>query len=281
VALIAEGAGHTYATGTEVAQPALRGVDLTLEPGQLLLVVGPTGSGKSTLLAACAALLVPSEGRVSVDGVPVDRRSAPSLNGAVGLVFQDPESQFFAETVEADVAFGPRNLGSDAADAIRLAREALGAVGLDPDTFGPRSPFALSGGEARRAAIAGVLAMRPRYLLLDEPTSGLDSRGRAAVRDAVDSARRTAGVVVVSHDPEEFLAAADLLLALREGRPAWQGRVGDLLRDPGPALAAGVQLPETLCLQILARERGLDVPRLELDPESAADRLAKAAGWSA
>jgi energy-coupling factor transport system ATP-binding protein len=213
----------------------------------------------------------------------VDERPAggrESVRGAVGLVFQRPEAQFFALSVEEDCAFGPRNLGRSAADALSDAHAALATVGLDPHVFGSRDPWGLSGGEARRAALAGVLAMRPRYLLLDEPTAGLDAAGRAAVLAAVVEARRGAGVLVVTHDPEEFLADADVVLVLLDGRTAYAGNVAGLL-EALPALdAAGIAEPgEVVRAQLLAEARGvrLDGP-IALDPVAAAGRLARAAG---
>jgi energy-coupling factor transport system ATP-binding protein len=160
------------------------------------------------------------------------------------------------------------------------AHAALATVGLDPHVFGSRDPWGLSGGEARRAALAGVLAMRPRYLLLDEPTAGLDAAGRAAVLAAVAEARRGAGVLVVTHDPEEFLADADVVVVLLDGRTAYAGNVAGLL-EALPALdAAGVAEPgEVVRAQLLAEARGvrLDGP-IALDPVAAAGRLARAAG---
>ena len=172
--LTVEGAGHVYGNGTAWAQRALGGVSLTVESGELVAVLGATGSGKSTLLRLMTGLLAPTEGRVLVDD---EEACAALARGRVGLVFQRPEAQLFAETVVDDVAFGPRNLGASLADSRVAARAALRAVGLDPAVFGQRSPFTLSGGEARRVAVAGVLAMRPAYLLLDEPTAGLDAHG--------------------------------------------------------------------------------------------------------
>ena len=236
MALTLDTIGYTYAAGTSLEMPALTGVSLTVAPGELVLVLGSTGSGKSTLLRLCAGLLEPATGSARLDDAPLTRSTA---RGAVGLVFQDPESQLFAETLAADVAFGPRNLGATAEEAADRVREALLSVGLDPDSYGGRSPFALSGGEARRAAIAGVLAMRPRYLLLDEPTAGLDARGRAAVREVVRGMRASAGVVVVSHSAEEFLGEADRVLVLAQGAPVYIGRRRRPGCGPGPIRGSG------------------------------------------
>lgn len=265
-----------YAAGTSLASVALSDVSLTLEVGQLVVVLGSTGAGKTTLLRAAAGLLALSRGTVDVDGRPAS--GARARRGAVGLVFQRPEAQFFSLTVEEDCAFGPRNLGRRPADALDDARGALAAVGLDPDVFGPREPWSLSGGEARRAALAGVLAMRPRYLLLDEPTAGLDAAGRDAVCVAVERARADAGVLVVTHDADVFLGGADRVLVLRDGRTAFSGDVPALL-DALPALAeAGdVDPPEIPRALMLARRRGFAPGgALTLDVEAAADTLVAA-----
>lgn len=268
----------SYAPGTSVASVALEDVSLTVERGGLVVVLGPTGSGKTTLLRAAAGLLPVVRGSVEVDGRPAS--GAGAVRGAVGLVFQRPESQFFSLTVEEDCSFGPRNLGRSPSDALADARAALDSVGLDPEVFGPREPWSLSGGEARRAALAGVLAMRPRYLLLDEPTAGLDAGGRSAVLAAVESARAGAGVVVVTHDPEAFLGLADRVLVLREGRGVFTGDVTALLSSLEELSRSGaVQPPEVPRALMLARERGLAVMGpLTLDPLVAARSLAAAAG---
>ncbi|HEX9093066.1 MAG TPA: ATP-binding cassette domain-containing protein [Coriobacteriia bacterium] len=277
MALTLKRASYAYSAGTRLENPAVTEVDLSVEPGDLAVVLGPSGSGKTTLLRLASGLLEPTSGEVVADGRPV--RSGGVDGGAfvVGIAFQRPESQLFAATVADDVAFGPTNLGSTP-DAIEAdARRALLDVGLDPDEYGARSPFTLSGGEARRAAIAGVLAMTPRYLLLDEPTAGLDAPGRAAVIAAVEHARVHAGVVVVTHDPEEFLPNADAVVVLVEGRSVYSGDVPGLMARAGRLQADGLWTPpEVARVQLMARDRGLlDAPPL-LDPVAAAAALAGA-----
>jgi energy-coupling factor transport system ATP-binding protein len=273
MALVATGLSYTYGRGTTFAVPALTDIDVRLERGDLLVIAGQTGSGKSTLLRLLAGLLQPSAGKVLVD----DRAtSAKAVRGAVSLVFQNPESQFFAESLLADVAFGPRNLG--AADPQAQAREALSAVGLDPSRFGERSPFTLSGGEARRGAIAGALAMRAPYLLLDEPTAGLDANARNDVLAAIKAERTRAGVAVVTHDPAEFLPVASHVLALRDGGCAFAGSVDELLAEPDAYRQAGLQLPAVVEVQVLARERGVPLDRIAFEPMEAARLLAGAWG---
>lgn len=277
MALILDSVGYTYAAGAAFAEKALAEVSLCVEPGELVLVMGATGSGKSTLLRIAAGLLAPGAGTAVIDGEPLTRVSA---RGAVGLVFQDAEAQLFAETVQTDVEFGPRNLGADDTAARTAASDALAAVGLDPASFGPRSPFTLSGGEARRAAIAGVLAMRPRYLLLDEPTAGLDARGRRSVREIVRVAREQTGVVVVNHSAEEFLGEATRVLLLASGEVAFSGTAASLVADPSPFERAGLRAPDVLRVQMRARERGVDAGPFTLDPTLAAENLARAGGWA-
>ena len=266
---------YPVASAPECA-PALDGVSLTVEPSELVLVLGATGSGKSTLLRIAAGLLGATAGEASIDGEPLTGRSA---RGAVGLVFQDAEAQLFAETVADDVAFGPCNLGATAPEAAETAREALQRVGLDPEVYGQRSPFGLSGGEARRAAIAGVLAMRPRYLLLDEPTAGLDARGRAAVRALIGAERARSGIVVVSHSAAEFLGEADRVLLLADGRAAFEGPADQLVADPSAFEKAGLAAPDVLRVQMLAVAAGAAPSGFSLDPNEAARRLTPAGGW--
>ena len=273
MALVARNLGYEYGAGTPFAVRALEGVDLDLEGGDMLVIAGATGSGKSTLLRLLAGLLRAETGSIAVDGESPQARSA---RGSVAIVFQNPETQFFAETLLADVAFGPRNLGMP--DAAEAAAEALEAVGLEPGRFGARSPFTLSGGEARRAAIAGALAMRAPYLLLDEPTAGLDSAGRRDVLAAVSAERARAGVAVVTHDPEEFLGLATHVLALSDGMPAFSGTVAELMDGPAAYEGAGLRLPEVVRAQLLARERGAVLPRIEFEPRAAARALLAARG---
>jgi len=268
VALVADTVSYSYAAHTSFTTAALAGVSVRVEVGEVVLVVGATGSGKSTLLRLLAGLLEPAAGTVSVDGQPASARAG------IGLVFQNPEMQFFAETVAADVAFGPKNLGLPEPETV--AGRALRSVGLDPEAFGGRSPFGLSGGESRRVAIAGVLAMEPRYVLLDEPTAGLDLRGREAVLGALEAVCERSGVLVVTHDPEQFLALADRVVVLQAGAVAFAGDVRAFMEHLGAGGADGLRPPEFVRVSLLLRERGLDIRVLELEPIAAARAVASA-----
>jgi energy-coupling factor transporter ATP-binding protein EcfA2 len=235
--------GCIYNPDTPLAHEALIDVSLAIEPGHVMLISGTTGSGKSTLLRCAAGLLTPTVGTVSIDGKAVKA-------GDVGFVFQRPEAQFFAATVLEDVVFGPRNRGRNIAQAEEDARKALECVGMDPEIYGTRSPFTLSGGQARRVAIAGVLAMQPRYLLFDEPTAGLDAEGRDFILGLIASlAREGVGIVVVTHDLDTFLDAFDVAVLLRKGRAIWQGVASALLGDPVLFERAGLEIPGILAFQ--------------------------------
>lgn len=200
------------------AREILGGVSVEIRDGESLGIIGPSGAGKTTLVTALAGLLVPDAGTVRFgDG----REPAP---GDIGLVFQEAERAFFEETVLEDVAFGARNTGQAETVARERARDALRTVGLDPDTFGARAPETLSGGEARRAAIAAVLVMNPRLLLFDEPTTGLDADGTARLHSVLRELRaRGLATVVVSHDLDFIGETCDRVIVLQEGRVTWDG----------------------------------------------------------
>jgi energy-coupling factor transport system ATP-binding protein len=253
---------HVYSRGTPFEVEALRGVSLVVEPGEVLAIVGGTGSGKSTLVQHMNLLLVPTSGEVLVDGVDATTLKKSELRRRVGLVFQFPESVLFAPTVQEDVAFAPRQLGLDEEEVRERVLESLRAVGAGK--LAARSPFALSGGEKRRAAIAGVLAMRPEVLVLDEPTAGLDPATREDLLTLILSLRESGvSVVFVSHDLDEVAEVADRVCALRKGRVSATGtaaevfygtptqapvtvQVTSLLRESRPRMGHPVRFDETL-----------------------------------
>lgn len=283
VRIALEGLGHTYFAGTAQEVRALDCLDLVIEKGECLGIIGPTGSGKSTLAQCLNGLLKPTDGRVVVDGQDVT--SAPrgglrELRRRVGLVFQFPEYQLFEETVLEDVAFGPRNLGLGPNEARERARWALDAVGMGGEEHAGRSPFALSGGQMRRVAIAGVLAMQPQALILDEPAAGLDPRGREEILGRVRSLHREQGltVVLISHNMDEVARLADRLLVLSGGRAVMLGRPGEVFAR-GPELRAlGLDVPVTVRVLESLRAAGWELPAAVFDVQEAADAIVSALG---
>lgn len=265
--LTGSGMSHSYATGTTLESVALSGADIAVQRGEIVLLLGATGSGKSTLMRILSGLLAPSAGEVSLDGVSIVE---PTVRRRVGMVFQDPESQLFAESVLEDVMFAPRNAGLSVERSRALASECLAMCGLDPSTYGSRSPFSLSGGEARRAAIAGVLAMKPEYLLLDEPTAGLDAAGRRSVMRIIESLRDTTGILVVSHSSEQFLQLADRVVLMSDGRVVWAGGAARIVEEPSLFYEAGLRPPALLEAQYVLSGAGMHTGSFTLDSAAAA-----------
>ena len=257
-----EGVSFTYRRGTPMETLALRGITVEIRPGEAMALIGPTGSGKSTLVQLFNGLLRPTEGTVRVAGQDLwgpraDRRRARQR---VGLVFQFPEYQLFEETVRRDVAYGPERLGLGEAEVAERVDEALHAVGLDPSRFGDRSPFALSGGEMRRVALAGVLAMRPTVLALDEPTAGLDPRGKEEILARLELLHRQGlAVVVITHSMDEAARLADRVVVLDGGRVVMTGSPAEVFRRDEDLRRVGLDLPQAARLVRALRARGLPV----------------------
>jgi len=268
---------HTYMSGTPFAQVALRGVTLDVRPGEIVGIIGQTGSGKSTLIQYMNGLLRPLKGRVVVGDVDLGRRDVDvqMIRQMVGVAFQDPEDQIFEPLVGDDVAYGPRQLGLSLEELRARVRWAMEAVGLSFDGFKDRYAFTLSGGELRKAALAGVLALRPRVLVLDEPTSGLDPGSRADLRERIRDlqAREGLTLVLVSHDMDEVARLSDRVSVLDEGRVVTSGAARAVFADTPRLAALGLAPPEaTLACQRL-RSRGYPVPPDVLTIEEAGDIL--------
>lgn len=269
---------HVYAPGTPAQRVALREVNLEIAPGERVGILGPTGSGKSTLIQHIAGLLKPTAGQVLLDGVPAHAPTpeARARRRQVGLAFQYPEQQIFETTVFREVAFGPRNLGLDEGEVARRVRWALETVGLAPEAFGERIPFALSGGEMRRVSLASVLALLPRVLILDEPTAGLDPRGREDLLARLDAWQRETGatLIVVSHHLDEVARLVDRVVVLREGRVVADGPARALLGDGDLWRSLGLMPPPEVALLEALRRSGWPIspehwPREELAREIA------------
>ncbi|MDR1885296.1 MAG: energy-coupling factor ABC transporter ATP-binding protein [Synergistaceae bacterium] len=253
---------HTYNEGTPARSEALRGVSVVIERGQWVSIVGHTGSGKSTLAQHLNLLLLPQSGSVSIDGTDVtrDAKNLRGLRRRVGLVFQYPEQQFFAETVRDEIEFAPLNWGVTGRELDECVEMAVRSSGLDPALLGS-NPFAISGGQRRRAALASVLSMRPDYLVLDEPTAGLDAAGIRELRQLMASVRDEGmGVVQVTHDLEGALANSDRILVLERGVGVTCGDAESvaeyLLRSP----VQGLLMPPLARFIAGLRERGIHLP---------------------
>lgn len=253
---------YIYSPGTPFEAQALTQVSLTIRDGSFFGIVGRTGSGKSTLIQLMNGLLLPNSGSVIVDGQDTSARGVDkkALKAKVGLVFQYPEYQLFEETVWDDVAFGPRCLGIDEAGVKERVEEGCQSVGLSMEVFGRRSPFELSGGEMRRAAIAGVLAMRPSYLVMDEPTAGLDPRGRVAMLQVL-ARLHNAGITVclISHSMEEVAMVADCVAVMNSGRLVAQGEPRSIFRQPEVLVGTGLEPPEAVRILHRLKAAGMNV----------------------
>lgn len=268
-----EGVSFTYLQGTPFESQALHEIDLTIAEAEAIGLAGTTGSGKSTLIQHLNGLIRPQTGSVRVQGKEVPRRGGDLrwLREAVGLLFQFPEQQLFEETVAQDVAFGPRCLGLPPDQIQTRVKEALERVGLDLEQFGDRSPFQLSGGEARKVALAGVLANRPRYLVLDEPTAGLDPASRRDLIERLRRWRREEGLtlVVVSHSMDELAQLVDRLVVLAEGRVAADGPIRELFDQPERLQELGLEAPAVSQIVVAARARGLPLKETPITMDEA------------
>jgi energy-coupling factor transport system ATP-binding protein len=271
---------HVYHAGTPLASTALRDVTLEIRSGELVGIVGPTGSGKSTLVQHFNGLLRPTAGRVLVDGESLERRGADlrRVRRAVGLLFQYPEHQLFEETVARDVAFGPRNLGLGESEIRARVDWALRLVGLDPERFGPRSPFSLSGGEMRRVAIAGVLAMKPKVIVLDEPTAGLDPVGRREILDRIRALRREERItiVLIAHSMDEVARLCERIIVLDAGGVALDAPTRAAFSDAARLRAIGLDAPRVSDLLSRLRAGGLAVRTDRLTVPEAVEEIAAA-----
>lgn len=264
MSIILENLTHTYMPDSPFQATAIHEVNLTIGDGDFLGLIGHTGSGKTTLVMHMNALLKPTSGRVLVDGDDInakdfDRRE---VRRRVGIVFQYPEHQLFEETVAKDVAFGPKNLGLSDEEADARVREALARVGLSMESLGERSPFDLSGGQMRRVAIAGVLAMRPETLILDEPTAGLDPAGRRDILALIQELHASGTtVVMVSHSMEDVARLATRIAVMNHGTLSMDGPPRDIFADGQRLVEMGLDVPAAVRLAELLRGRGLDIPR--------------------
>ena len=253
---------HTYGEGTPFRHDALQNVSLSVAPGEFLGIIGHTGSGKSTLIQHFNCLIKPDSGTILFRGEDVwkDKAFTRQVRFRVGLVFQYPEYQLFEETVYADIAFGPKNMGLDEKEVDRRVRRAAGFVGTREELL-EKSPFDLSGGQKRRVAIAGVIAMEPEVLILDEPTAGLDPLGRQRILDNIRAYQKAqnAAVIMVSHSMEEVANMVDRLVVLNEGTVAMSGTPREVFSQAERLEKIGLDVPEITRVFLRLRELGMDV----------------------
>ena len=253
---------HTYFDGV-TSNTAVKDVSLEIREGEFLSLIGHTGCGKTTLVQHLNGLLLPSAGRVLVDGLDTaDKKLRPRIRSLVGMVFQYPEYQLFADTVREDVAFWPRNMKlSEEEISIRVS-EAMTMVGLSMDQFAEKSPFELSGGEKRRAALAGILAMRPKYLVLGEPMAGLDPQGRQSILSMLEELRKQTGcsIIMVSHSMEDVARHADRILVMSRGEVKYVGTPQAVFSHNEELEKLGLSLPAPCRVAAMLRARGIDAP---------------------
>lgn len=267
---------HYYENGMAGAVAAIENINMKFEKGEIVGIIGHTGSGKSTLLQHLNGLLKPDSGRVLLCGEDInkDKRTLRAARFRVGLCFQYPEYQLFEETVYKDISFGPKNMGLDSAEIDRRVRRAAEFVGLSEEHL-KKSPFDLSGGEKRRAAIAGVMAMEPEVLILDEPTAGLDPRGREVILSLVRTYRDQTGstVILVSHSMEDVAKTADKVLVLNHSHVAMFGTVSEVYSRTDELEEMGLTVPQITKIFRALHDRGFDVSPSVFTVSQGADEL--------
>lgn len=267
---------YTYGAHSPFEKHAIRGVSMDIQEGELLGIIGHTGSGKSTLIQHLNGLLRPNEGRVLLDGKDIweNPKKIRDVRFRVGMVFQYPEHQLFEDTIYKDIAFGPKNMGLSEEEIDRRVRQAAAYVGLDESLL-EKSPFDLSGGEKRRAAIAGVMAMEPEVLILDEPTAGLDPRGREQVLAMIQDYRKTRNttVLLVTHSMEDVARVADRILVMSEGCVAMLDTVEAVFSRAEELEAIGLTVPAVTKTLLLLQRRGVAVDTAAYTVEAATAQI--------
>ncbi len=261
--LVVKNLSHIYMPQSPFEQIALDNISMTIEDGSFTAVIGHTGSGKSTLMQHFNALLKPTKGQILLDGVDIFAKNTDlrSVRRRIGLVFQYPEYQLFEETIYKDIAFGPKNNGLDEDEIDQRVRQACAMVNLDFNQMHDRSPFEISGGQKRRVAIAGVLAMRPQILILDEPAAGLDPRGREEILSLIKKWHEDGTtIVMVSHSMDDVARYADHIFVLSKGRLILEGDRKSVFSEEELLLKIGLGLPQAAIIAKELRSRGIDIP---------------------
>lgn len=254
---------HVYMPKSPFEKKALDNVNLLIEDGEFLALIGHTGSGKSTLIQHLNGLLEPTSGRILVDDIDITNKEAKltEIRKKIGLVFQYPEYQLFEETIEKDIAFGPNNLGLYSEEVSRRVKKSMEMVGLDYETYKDVSPFDLSGGQKRRVAIAGVIAMEPKVLILDEPTAGLDPKGRDDILEQIKllHEKYKMTIVLVSHSMEDVGKLAQRIVVMNKGKVELLGKPSEVFKEVETLEKIGLAVPQVTYLMRVLRERGFNV----------------------
>ena len=254
---------HVYMPKSPFEKVALNNVNIEINKGEFVALIGHTGSGKSTLIQHMNGLLKPTSGKIIVDGQDITKAGVKltDIRKKVGLVFQYPEYQLFEETIEKDIEYGPRNLGLEQEEITRRVKKAMNMVGLDYETYRNKSPFDLSGGQKRRVAIAGVIAMEPQILILDEPTAGLDPKGRDDILEQIkilhDEYKMT--IILVSHSMEDVGKLAERIIVMNNGEVALEGTPSEVFKEVETLERIGLAVPQVTYLMRALREKGFDV----------------------
>lgn len=271
---------HIYMKGTPFEKVALDNVSIEINNGEFIALIGHTGSGKSTLIQHINGLLKPSSGNIVVDDVNITAKGVKlsDIRKRVGLVFQYPEYQLFEETIEKDIAFGPKNLGLNDEEVVKRVKRAMNIVGLDYETYKDKSPFELSGGQKRRVAIAGVVAMEPKVLILDEPTAGLDPKGRDDILGNIKELHNEYNmtIILVSHSMEDVAKLATRILVMDKGKCILNGTPSKIFKEINTLESVGLGVPQVTYLVQRLREKGFDISEDVFTVEQAKKEILKA-----
>ena len=279
-----EGLRHVYSRGTPFEKVAIDHIDLTFPAGQLVVILGHTGSGKSTLVQHLNGLLAPTEGRVLLNGEDIHRskQALRQTRFEVGLVFQYPEYQLFEETVRADIAYGPKNMGLSGEELEEHIRAGADFAGVPEELFDD-SPLDLSGGQKRRVAIAGVMAMEPGVLILDEPTAGLDPAGCQDILDNIRRYKEATGstVILISHDMSVAARMADRIIVINHGNVALDGTAREVFSHAAELKEMGLDIPASTEVALMLREKGFDLPEDICTSEQLVEAVLRCKGGAA
>ena len=262
--LTVENVSFVYSAGTPFEVRALDGVSVNIESNRITGIIGHTGSGKSTLVQMFNGLIRPTEGKILLDGEDIwaDPKKISAIRYRVGLVMQYPEYQLFEETVEADIAYGPKNMGLDDTEIANRVLESAKFVGLEPQDL-KKSPFDLSGGQKRRAAIAGIMAMRPEVLVLDEPSAGLDPAGKKSIFEGIQKYAEATGaaVIIVSHSMDDMAKYCEDIIVMSHSKVAMTGKRNEIFSRGDELEAIGLGVPQMTYLVRLLAQKGIDLPQ--------------------